>query len=71
VIRPLIVGVLLAAHDPSCGGTDTAPGGANAPCTRDRDCGDGFVCIKGVCADPNAKDAGDDGGDAATDAGGG
>lgn len=71
MIRELVVGVLLAAHDPSCGGTDTTAGGVNAPCTRDRDCRDGLECNKGVCVDRNASDAGDASSDAPADVDGG
>lgn len=56
----ILVGLLVAAHDPSCGGTDAPPSGPNAPCTRDHDCRDGLVCARGVCADSTVGDAGDD-----------
>jgi hypothetical protein len=53
---------LSAGRDPGCGGADSPSGGANAPCTRTRDCGDRLVCSEGVCTEPDAGIAPPDGG---------
>ena len=44
----------LAARDSGCGGVDSPTNGENAPCTRDKDCRDGFTCKEGVCVPPDA-----------------
>jgi hypothetical protein len=68
----LAVFALGAAHD--CGADDAA-NGANAPCTRTKDCGAGLVCDEGVCRSPDAGQAPDaapeasEPGDAADDGG--
>lgn len=50
----LLVVALGGLGDPSCG-TDTPPGGPNAPCTRPKDCGEGLTCTpEGFCVSPEA-----------------
>lgn len=63
-------------RDPGCGGADEPSSGANAPCTRTKDCSRDLVCAQGVCTEPDAglalPDAGRDAsstGDASSDGG--
>jgi hypothetical protein len=42
------------SRDPGCGGVGDSSGGANAPCTRTKDCSDGLTCVEGVCTGPDA-----------------
>jgi hypothetical protein len=65
-----VAGLSLLSRDPGCGGgVDSEPSGVNAPCTRDKDCGDGLKCTDGVCTSPTPHDAGSESGakDAAAD----
>jgi hypothetical protein len=47
-----------ALRGPGCGDLDSPSAGANAPCTRDRDCHAQLACVRGVCADKSPADAG-------------
>jgi hypothetical protein len=62
--KVLLLAVAIAvSRDPGCD-TQTAPGGINAPCTREKDCSSGLQCTGGVCvsneAGPPPADAGED-----------
>lgn len=57
----LTVVLLGALREPGCGDVDSPRADVNAPCTRDRDCHSHLACIRGVCADKSAADAGDAG----------
>lgn len=51
--RTLLLMVLAALHNPSCG-SDTPAGGPNAPCERSNDCEGELACVQGLCAAPDA-----------------
>ncbi len=42
------------ARGAGCGGVGDPAGGANAPCTRTKDCTEGLACVEGVCTGPDA-----------------
>lgn len=62
MVRQSFAAVALVAlgfsRDPGCGGVDDPDGGPNAPCTRSSDCGDGLLCLEGVCRERDAGAAG-------------
>lgn len=84
MIRGLVVSAVALAllRGPGCGEVESADSTANAPCTRDKDCGSELVCRGGVCvsstplpdasfvdaSDGDAADAPDSLSDAAPDA---
>jgi hypothetical protein len=50
----ILVGIL---RGPGCGEVDRPENGANAPCTRDKDCQSSLLCEEGVCVPPSPPDA--------------
>ncbi|MEO7112336.1 MAG: hypothetical protein ABI183_17960 [Polyangiaceae bacterium] len=57
-LATIFVGLL---RGPGCGEVDSPEYGANAPCTRNKDCAHDLACVQGVCVSPLPED------DASTD----
>jgi hypothetical protein len=52
-LATIFVGLL---RGPGCGEVDSPEYGANAPCTRNKDCAGDLACVQGVCVSPSQGD---------------
>lgn len=64
-LATIFVGLM---RGPGCGEVDSPEYGANAPCTRDKDCAGDLACVQGVCVPPSVGNDASINDDAAADA---